>query len=499
MSRILPHPVRCSSGSPASDSLVTLRALVFGLALLMSQGNVSANALGVTGLTVNQAAGTVTFTLGWDNSWWDGTNWDAAWVFVKFRDCSNAGLDFNHGLLSTIITDHTLGSFQATNAAGTPNLIEAGAGNNTGILLRRGTPGSGTISSSVTLRVTNLPATGNYDVRVFAIEMVFVSQGGFQAGDGNGSQLSLSAFSVPTFLPVPIATEAAVNLNVPGGFPAAGFPKGVNAFYVMKYEISEGQYADFLNATSTAASALRYPPFLGLNRYRLDASGTYPQNYVSQRPDRAMTYLNWADLTAYLDWATLRPMTELQYEKACRGGGGAVLAECAWGSTTSVGALAITPPGAENGAEVILTANANLCYNSFPFVGGDGGSGPIRCGIFATAATTTRVQTGASFWGAMELSGNAMELCIGVNAGTVGVSTTGVSWGDGILSALGEHNVANWPNGAAPPVMDVMPRGGSWSTFGACVIGANSCSVSNRGTAYVNAPRQPNYGGRGIR
>lgn len=466
------------------------------VAMGTSPGEVAANALGVSALTVNQAAGTVTFTLAWDNSWWDGTNWDAAWVFVKFRDCSSAGLDFTHGLLSTTMAQHSLGSFQATDASGTPNQIDAGLGNNTGILLRRGAPGSGTISSSVTLRVTNLPVAGNYDVRVFAIEMVFVSQGGFQAGDGNGVQLSAGSFFSGINLPVAVATESVTNFGIVS--TTVAFPKGVNAFYLMKYEISEGQYADFLNATSTAASALRYPPFLGLNRYRLDASGSYPQNYVSQRPDRAMTYLSWSDLTAYLDWATLRPMTELQYEKACRGGGGAVLSECAWGSTVSTIVLAISP--VENGAEFVVTPNGNLSAMNIALAGGDGGLGPLRCGIFATATTTTRLQTGASFWGAMELSGNAMELCIGAQAGSgVGPSSIGVAWGDGVLSALGEHNVASWPNGAAPILNEVMPRGGSFSTLGACTLAANSCSVSQRFTAYVNAPRQPNYGGRGIR
>lgn len=463
------------------------------LSLLLARFSAHANALSVSSLAVNQATGVVTFTLGWDNSWWDGTNWDAAWVFVKFRDCSNAGLDFNQGLLSTTMTDHTLGSFQATNAAGTPNLVEA-APFNTGILLRRGAPGAGTITSAVSLRVTNLPVAGNFDVRVFGIEMVFVAQGGFQAGDGNGLQISPSAMVSAGTLPVPVSAETVTAFGV--GTTSLAFPKGVNAFYVMKYEISEGQYADFLNATSTAASALRYPPFLGLNRYRLDASGTYPQNYVSQRPDRAMTYLSWADLTAYLDWATLRPMTELQYEKACRGGGGAVAFECAWGSTVSTIALALSP--VENGTEVVLTPNANLCAGNTFLGGGDTGLGPIRCGIFATPTTTTRMQTGASFWGAMELSGNAMELCIGLAAG-VGVSSSGVAWGDGTLSVVGEHNVANWPNGAVPGPQEVMPRGGSWSTLAACINAPAACSVSNRFTTYVNAPRQPNYGGRGIR
>ena len=32
-----------------------------------------------------------------------------------------------------------------------------------------------------------------------------------------------------------------------------------------------------------------------------------------------MTYISWPDLLAYADWAALRPITELEYEKAARG------------------------------------------------------------------------------------------------------------------------------------------------------------------------------------
>ena len=30
-------------------------------------------------------------------------------------------------------------------------------------------------------------------------------------------------------------------------------------------------------------------------------------------------HISWSDMSAYLDWSGLRPMTELEYEKACRG------------------------------------------------------------------------------------------------------------------------------------------------------------------------------------
>src|SRR3989304_5390638 len=84
--------------------------------ILTASHSAKANAISVTALSVNQAASTVTFTLAWSNNWHDATNWDAAWVFVKFRDCNLGAIPYTHGLISTIIADHTIGTFQATKA-----------------------------------------------------------------------------------------------------------------------------------------------------------------------------------------------------------------------------------------------------------------------------------------------------------------------------------------------------------------------------------------------
>ena len=47
-----------------------------------------------------------------------------------------------------------------------------------------------------------------------------------------------------------------------------------------------------------------------------------------------MNYMTWTDLLAYLDWSCLRPMTEFEYEKICRGPVYPVANEYAWGNQT---------------------------------------------------------------------------------------------------------------------------------------------------------------------
>jgi len=169
-----------------------------------------ANGITVSNLSVNQAAGTVTFDISWQNSWRDAENWDAAWVFVKFRDCSvPKTTPFTHGLISTTLTDHTFpASLEPTCANGNAPCIDP-APDNTGVMLRRTSPGFGTVSGTVTLKVTNLPATGTYDVRVIAIEMVFIPQGAFYAGDATSPNSIRTSTTDDS--PIQITSEAALS------------------------------------------------------------------------------------------------------------------------------------------------------------------------------------------------------------------------------------------------------------------------------------------------
>ena len=73
------------------------------------------------------------------------------------------------------------------------------------------------------------------------------------------------------------------------------------------------------------------------------------------------------DLVAYLDWAALRPMTELEYEKIARGSAEAIVpGEYAWGSTSITTETEID--GApEDGTETVANVNANVNYNVLTF------------------------------------------------------------------------------------------------------------------------------------
>lgn len=408
-------------------------------------GALLANGLTITNLSVNQAAGTVTFDVQWHNSFRDNENWDAVWIFVKFRDCSvPKTVPFTHGLLSTTLADHVFPStLEPTCANGTPNCIDPSP-DNTGVMLRRTTNGFGTIGGTVTLRVTNLPATGNYDVRVIGIEMVFIPQGAFYAGDATSTNTIRT--STTDNSPIQITSEAALSvisfIGTNSNFSlTANFRKGFAAFYIMKYEISQGQYVDFLNTIGQTQASNRFPNTTA-NRHRV-MYNALTTDYYTDRPDRAMNFMSWEDLIAYLDWAALRPLTELEYEKACRGPLAPVPNEYAWGTTSYT--YGVTLSGAEDGTETFITPGANSRAIDQGITGGDGGAGPCRVGIFATSTTNTRPASGASYWGVMNLSDNVLEYYYDIRAGqSTRTPSNGIPWGDGNLGANGEANQPNW-------------------------------------------------------
>ena len=194
-------------------------------------------------------------------------------------------------------------------------------------------------------------------------------------------------------------------------------------------------------------------------------------------------------------------MTELEYEKICLGPEEADI-DYAWGSTTITAATTIS--GTENGTET-TNLGANCCYDSKIFIGGDGGQGPLRCGIFATSSST-REQSGASYYGVMEMSGNLWERCITVAKycynnsnwnNETGAGSFDGQHGDGSLTGTGFADVTNnWPSPTATSgytAYGSAGRGASWYM-------ASFLPVSDRNdAAYTYATRHQFYGFRVVR
>jgi len=186
-------------------------------------------------------------------------------------------------------------------------------------------------------------------------------------------------------------------------------------------------------------------------------------------------------------------------EKSCRGTQPVVIDEYAWGNTSITAATMIS--GTEDGTEIITNADANCCFNYVTFTGGDGGQGPLRCGIFATG-TSTRTKAGASYYGIMELSGNLSERCVTVadeyHSEITNAGLFNGSHGDGALSVNGHATNATWPgysNGEVTSALGAGIRGSAWYS-----VQTEKLCVSNRSlAAYKYDSREIGSGIRGVR
>ena len=451
----------------------------------------------------------------WDNSWRTSTyesNHDAVWIFAKYRQLWQEGV-WNHATIN--VTGHTV-------PAGATVSVPA---DSKGAFIYRNADGVGSVNfTDLQLRwnytADGLNNTDSVEICVFGIEMVYIPQGNFFLGDGNGASVGQFIQGTTTNTPFEVTSENEIELSntstshlwatsvtgAAGTLPAA-YPKGYQAFYVMKYEITQGQYRDFLNKLTRTQQGNRNLGITVVKRYaanslspnnrnsiRLatDLGGTLPyifdcdlnNNDVGNEADDgehiACNHLSAYDILAYCDWSGLRPITELEYEKACRGTLNPYPNEKAWGNTNIIAAVSIQSSGLNNEYPTNPTIT-NVNYGNAAAV-----QGPLRAGSFAGAATT-REQAGATYYGVMEMSGNCWEFMVGISRATE--RSFNGSHGDGVLSATGEYNQANWPNRLGF-------RGGAWISNT-----TNLISVSDRTNAGADyyTQRANSTGGRGVR
>lgn len=445
----------------------------------------------------------VEFDLSWENSWRTSTfesNYDAAWVFIKFtpkdqHEWSHASLHYVNGSND----GHTAAAGSIINTS--PDGV--------GVFVYRSADGIGNVNYENMRLRWDYGADGVADdevleISVFAIEMVYVPQGSFFAGDGQNDFGQFEAGN--SGQPFEITSEAALtlggtNINYLSNNNTinmlndddfdyattqtlpAGFPKGYNAFYCMKYECSQQQYADFLVHMTTAQKTDRDGPHYvnAVNVFPVDDGNHYAD---AEFPWRPMHYISWADMAAYLDWSGLRPMSELEYEKACRGPRQPVNNELAWGDDSWYIEGLYTFSNEGTASETIATGIGQQVGNGNPVSIYSGAATPVRCGIFAASAENkTRKETGATYWGIMEMSGNCYELMI-----SVGNSQTRDF--DGLH---GDGNITSTGNASFVLLSD-------WAFVNGVGVSYRSSEISTRyGANYNNDSRELWHGIRGVR
>ena len=475
----------------------------------------------------------VLFDVAWENSWRNKINHDAVWLTVRLHDTQAAVTD------RRLCQMPAVGLSPAGTSSGTTSGLEVYvAQDKTGAFLRRsqnseiGSIATQSVKLTVDYSSCGFTESSQIGVTVFGLEMVLVPQGSFYAGDFGVSNASFKKGSGDNN-PWDISAESAISVtgaasdgyyytsaNNAGEFATGAsftvpdaFPKGYNGFYAMKYEITEGEWVEFLNSLPSAqARAHRDLTDTShknsdavLNRNTISCSGS-PLICTTQRSSRPVSFLSWKDLCAFLDWAALRPMTELEFEKAARGPFVPVKGEYSWSTIQIVPATTISG-SAEEGDEVITNQGANANYNTTVLSGGDTAkgaeyqTGPIRAGVFATSMSDRQVSGGGNY-GNMELSGNLKEWVVSIGNAS-GLAFTGLH-GNGALTTVsgfeGNADVSGWPGMDVDATHGVTASSGAGFRGGSWADSAERLRISDRQEASSAASDAlATYGGRGVR
>jgi hypothetical protein len=311
-------------------------------------------------------------------------------------------------------------------------------------------------------------------VRVFAVEMVYVPEGDFNCtksfahsnlhpNDNQHAERGEGQFYAPGYnypvintklspslfyselnpwafagyqgfsTSIRIKGDIGIDTDNNGTIDNTSYPTGYRAFFCYKYEMTEQQYADFLNTlTSTQITTL------GVAGSGITLSSG---QYFSSTPNKACNNATATRLFAYADWSGVRPMTFTEFNKASYGPQQAGQGY-AWGNSE-------LPSG------YYTTIATNVGYLAT--------STSTRTGPYGNGS-------GSSYYGVMELTGSATEPIVRLNFTAFNSLN-----GNGILTSSGITDVNTWNSNEMIGFVDCDMSYGD---------GAN---IFNRGFRYVRS------------
>jgi hypothetical protein len=376
-----------------------------------------------TGINTSNQTAQVQFDLNWGYSWKDSINWDAAWVFMKYKNaagewkpCKIKTTGYDHGQGTPInvnVPADQMGAFVSMSQYGNAHVDIQGMQ----LQWDYGTDG-----------ISN---PGLLEVKVFAIEMVFIPSGEFNMfrtfgpeeinAPGNNFVVINDRISpVLTFQggSCRVKGDSGLDSDADGSVDNPEYPTGYTPFYAFKYEMTEQQYADFLNCLTASQQST-----LGIAGSSITLNNGL---YFASAPNRACNGYTDLSALAYADWAGLRPISILEFCKAALG-------------------------------PYVATANSNSPLSG-TFSNVWGSANDVGSGDFSGSSKNA---SGSGYYGMKDLGGNTGEtlVSIGFNSFSKNIH------GDGILNVEGSANVSNWSGfvlKSCEPYTTVSPHPLAW-------------------------------------
>lgn len=430
-------------------------------------------------------------TVSWNNAWHHEKNHDAAWLFFKFLRKDANGYVHAHVLSGTAQVIETYDPI--ANGIG----IKAPS-DQTGIFIFPDRHYRGSIKTKIQVEIDQ-KKLGRFNPRdgqlkAYGIEMVYIPAGSYTLGDPSERARHYSSFFTSdekgesAGLYKIESEEATIQIGAEKGKLyylsqnqyrgdqqgelGPKFPKGFQAFYIMKYEPNQGLYADFLNSLGKTQGQLRAN--FGGKGYYAHRGSIYmdEDHYAAKHPKRPNNFMGWDDAMALADWSGLRPMTELEFTKACRGPQTPLATQYPWGNASKAK------------VDRIVNQNDDLVFQN-------GWSE-------AQLEDKNREHFGASYYWVMDLAGSLWERVVSVGHPT-GRAFEG-SHGDGRISYYGYATNEDWPKGDTE-LGGFGYRGGGYYTHGQPYSEYNPYSpIAYRPYgSWAGGDRTEAYGGRFVR
>ncbi len=426
-----------------------------------------------------------TLTVTWENAWKNNRNHDAIWLFFKVSN-----KDERSQRHARIADDNLRLVHEYLQNGSSPDFFIPM--DRMGVFISSKGLYRGSLSwrIQVVLDLSSIQGIDLADqlyINPQAIEMVYIPEGSFFLGDSdsNAQENAAAFFDFGSKKHYEIHSEEAIPVgrkkghlyyfnkgdtlykgDAQGPIPAA-YPKGYSPFYIMKYELTEGLYVAFLNSIGSYYSSNR-ANFGGKDYYEQRGGISLDQGrYKTTHSNRPCNFISFTDATSFTDWAALRPITELEYEKACRGTGTPVENDFPWG-----------------------TSNDDIISRFYDKEGNFIIQDPMKEGDLSDS---TKDIIGASFYWVMDLNKGLWERCVTVGNDN-GRSFKGTH-GDGLLGGYyGTSTNLDWPNGLDGS-SGLGYRGGGTYQFG--MIGSPDGRVGHRPFgAWGDGPRAIAYGYR---
>jgi len=223
----------------------------------------------------------IQFDVSWKNSWRTSTlenNFDATWIFAKYR--RKADNVWYSAFLNDVGHTTPVGSVISPGLINTDLAFNPVTNPAIGCFIYRDADGIGDVNyTGVQLQwnygANSLADYDSVEICVYAIEMVNIPQGAFYLGDNASSSVghfvagttATTNFQVTSENLLTVANTATselwgtstsgVSTIGPVGTLPAVFPKGFGSYYIMKYELSQYMYKEYLNKLTRTQQVAR--------------------------------------------------------------------------------------------------------------------------------------------------------------------------------------------------------------------------------------------------